>query len=521
MTLGRVLDRSAQSHYRDQPAVTFEGEARTFAVLQQRSRSLAAGLRRAGLRAGDRVAVMLANGHEWPEVLFALASFGAICVPVNVLLTSPEIAHVCADSDARCLIVDSMGEAAMAELDALPEIVVSVGRIEAPEGARTVKYADLMAGSTGPPAPGGPALGDDLILYYSSGTTGLPKAAVHTHNGVLWNSFAQVTDLRLGRDVVYVVVASLSWAAGFHNLMLALAWIGGRSVLMPTGGMTPDRLMSTIEAQSGTHTMLVPSLLRQFVDDPAILERMRRSTLRWVVTGAEPVPRALIELINQELPNCTVCQGYGLSEFPTIATLLAPEEALEHHGSAGRPLSHTQVAVQADGGECLASGRGELLIRSPATMRGYHNRPEQTLEALADGWLHTGDLASIDGEGFVSIVGRTKDMIISGGLNVYPKEIEDVISALPGVLEAAVVGVPDDRYGETPVAVVVAVPGGRVDQAQVHASCRHQLASYKRPRAVLVRDAPLPRNATGKILKRLLRPWATEQIEAGAGGSRT
>ena len=341
----------------------------------------------------------------------------------------------------------------------------------------------------------------------------------HTHNGVLWNSFAQVADLRLGRDVVYVVVASLSWAAGFHNLMLALAWIGGRSVLMPTGGLTPDRLLSTIEAEGATHTMLVPSLLRQFVDDPSILERVRRSTLRWVVTGAEPVPRALIELINQELPNCVVCQGYGLSEFPTIATLLSPAEALEHHGSAGRPLSHTQVAVQAGAGERSAAGQGELLIRSPATMRGYHNRPEQTLEALADGWLHTGDLASIDGEGFVSIVGRTKDMIISGGLNVYPKEIEDVIGALPGVLEAAVVGVPHERYGETPVAVVVTAPGGHVDQTQVDAICRQQLASYKRPKAVLVRAEPLPRNPTGKILKRLLRPWAAEQIQAGAKGN--
>lgn len=515
-----ILDRSADAHYGGDHAITFDGRSRTFAALRGRALRLAAGLQRHGIKHGDRVAVMLANGHEWPEVLFGLAALGAVCVPVNVLLTAPEIAHVCADSEARWLIVDKRGEEGLAGLGSLPDTVITVGAVEVPAGCRTLSYERLLADGAGESIGHGPRLEDDFILYYSSGTTGLPKAAVHSHNGVLWNSFAQIPDLGLSRDVVYVVVASLSWAAGFHNLMLALSWIGGRSVLMPTGGMTPDRLMTTIEREGGTHTMLVPSLLRQFTDDRAILERMRRSTLRWVVTGAEPVPRPLIELINDELPDCTVCQGYGLSEFPTIATLLAPEEALAHHGSAGRPLSHSQVAVQTDGGERLASGLGELLIRSPATMRGYHNRPVETREAFADGWLHTGDLASIDADGFVSIVGRTKDMIISGALNVYPKEIEDVINGLPGVLETAVVGVPEERFGEAPVAVIVRSPGAEVDIALVQAACRDQLASYKRPRWVLIRDEPLPRNPTGKILKRVLRPWAASELATGGDAVR-
>ena len=507
-----VLDRSAEASYGGKHAITFGGQSRTFVALRERALRLAAGLQRHGVKPRDRVAVMLANGHEWPEVLFGLAAVNAVCVPVNVLLTGPEIAHVCADSHARWLIVDKRGEEGLAGLGSLPDTVITVGEVEVPAGCRTLSYERLLNESAGQNIRHGAALEDDFILYYSSGTTGLPKAAVHTHNGVLWNSFAQVSDLRLSRDVVYVVVASLSWAAGFHNLMLALSWIGGRSVLMPTGGLTPDRLMTTIEREGGTHTMLVPSLLRQFTDDRAILERMRRSTLRWVLTGAEPVPRPLIELINDELPNCTVCQGYGLSEFPTIATLLVPEEALAHHGSAGRPLSHTQAAIRTDEGELAASGMGELLIRSPATMQGYHNRPVQTREAFTDGWLNTGDVAMIDADGFVSIVGRTKDMIISGALNVYPKEIEDVINRLPGVDEAAVVGVPDERFGEAPVAIIVRRPGAELDVALVQAACRDQLASYKRPRAVLVRDDPLPRNPTGKILKRALRPWAANEL---------
>ena len=424
--------------------------------------------------------------------------------------------------------MDELATPAIAMLDELPELVIAVGDAQPPQrSARTVRYEDLVADSQGRVALGGPDLGEDFILYYSSGTTGLPKAAVHTHSSVLWNSFGQIPDLRLNAQVVYLLVPSLSWAAGFHNLFLALAWIGGRSVIMPSGAVKPDLLMDAIERGSVTHVLLIPSLLRQFVADPALLERVRSSSLRWVVTGAEPVPRALIETINDELPDCRVCQGYGLSEFPTIATLLAPEEALEHHGSAGRPLTHTQVAVQVEGGTIERDGTGELLIRSPATMRCYHNRPEQTAAALADGWLHTGDLAAIDEAGFVSIVGRTKDMIISGALNVYPKEIEDVLARLPGVLESAVVGVPDERFGERPVAIIVRVAGTEVDVELVERTCRAQLAAYKCPRSVLVRDEPLPRNPTGKVLKRVLRPWAAGELglavavegELGAGVS--
>jgi fatty-acyl-CoA synthase len=351
-----------------------------------------------------------------------------------------------------------------------------------------------------------------LIHYYSSGTTGLPKAAVHTHENVLWNSFGQIIDIGLGPDVRYLVVPSLSWAAGFHNLMLGLVFTGGSSILMPTGGLTVDRIVDAIEREHATHVMLVPSLLRQVGADAGALGRLRRSTLRWIVSGAEPVPAPLVEQLGEELPDCRVCQGYGMSEFPTIATLLAPEEAVERAGSAGRPLSHTDLAVKRDDGTIADDGRGELLMRSPATMTGYYGKPEETAEALADGWLHTGDLVEVDEQQYVTIVGRTKDMIISGGLNVYPKEIEDVLATLPGVGEVAVVGVPDERFGEAPVAVLVPREGESVDEDALERTCRAELSGYKRPRAVLMHDGPLPRNPTGKLLKRELRPWAAERV---------
>jgi acyl-CoA synthetase (AMP-forming)/AMP-acid ligase II len=236
-----------------------------------------------------------------------------------------------------------------------------------------------------------------------------------------------------------------------------------------------------------------------------------------VISGAEAVPRPTIEAIAAELPGCQVLQGYGLSEFPTIATILRPEEAIAHAGSAGRPCSITGLAVQHDDGEIAAAGDGEVLLRSYATMREYFNRPEETAAALADGWLHTGDLGSVDDEGFVTITGRKKDMIISGGLNVYPKEIEDVIYRVDGVVEASVVGVPDERWGEATVAIVV---GAEVDPDAVRDACSTELASYKRPRSVIVRDEPLPRNPIGKVLKRELRPWAAERLGANAAGTK-
>lgn len=230
-----------------------------------------------------------------------------------------------------------------------------------------------------------------------------------------------------------------------------------------------------------------------------------------MVTGSEPVPKAVIEACAAGLPGVVLCQGYGQSEFPSITTVLAAEDIANHEGSAGRALPHSDLAIQDSRGVVRRSGRGELLVRSLATMRGYFNKPKETAEAFRDGWLHTGDLVDLDDEGFVTIVGRTKDMIISGGLNIYPKEIEEVIHRVPGVREAAVVGMPHDKFGEAPIAVVV-VDDTDFDTVLVDRACAEQLASYKRPRTILVRSEPLPRSANSKILKRELRPWVAAEL---------
>jgi fatty-acyl-CoA synthase len=511
-----VIDHSARGPRADRPAVGFEGETRTFRELRDNAVKVALGLRARGVKAGDRVAVMMGNRLEWVETLFGLAALGAVCVPVNVLLTAPEIEHVCADSGSKYLIIDEIAQEPTAGMRHEFELIVTVGATLTPPGRRGVDYTTLCASVPSDIELHGPDADDVFILYYSSGTTGLPKAAEHTHNGVLWNAAGQLVSLGLTTDIRYAVIPSLSWAAGFHNLMLALFWIGAYSEIRRTGGATPDNIVHLLVDKRITHVMLVPSLLRGLVARPDLLTRLNASELRWIVTGSEPVPRAILDECIRAMPDVAICQGYGLSEFPSIATVLAPDEVASHEGGAGRPLMFTDVAVRDDAGQIQTSGRGELLIRSLSSMRGYLNQPEQTAEAFRDGWLHTGDLVELDDEGFITVVGRTKDMIISGGLNVYPKEIEDILHRLPGVAEAAVVGIPDERFGETALAVIV-TDGSPFDQESVYAVCGEQLASYKRPRMVLVREEPLPRSANSKLLKREIRAWAAAQLVQNIG----
>ncbi|MCW2959055.1 MAG: Long-chain-fatty-acid--CoA ligase FadD13 [Solirubrobacterales bacterium] len=515
-----VLDRIAGSARRHDPAVIFDGVPRSFTELRERSLRAANALHGIGVQPGDRVAVLLPNGHEWTELFFGTAALGAICVPVNVLNSGPDVLDVLEDCGATTLVVAATADEKLGDIDRdqLPERVIAVGPSAL---AQTQDYEALLAKSS-TAVPHGPAQHDLFMFFYSSGTTGKPKAAAHTHTGILWNSFQQLVDFGLTAQDRYLAVPSLSWAAGFHNLILPLWWQGGTTVLMPTGGTTVDRIVAGVHTGNCTHTFLVPTLLKQLLTSPEQLEILRGTDLRWIISGAEPVPVSVIEQLNAELPGCDVVQGYGMSEFPTIATALRPEEAIPKAGSAGRPMSITQLAVRHGDGTIAATGDGEVLLRSLASMQEYYGRPGATRDAFADGWLNTGDVGSVDDEGYLTITGRTKDMIISGGLNIYPKEIEDVIYRLEGVAEAAVIGVQDDVWGEIVVAVVVPEAGGTVSEDQVQAACE-VLGKYKRPKAVFLRDEPLPRTLTQKVLKRELRPWAQDQVSgsgSGTGGAR-
>jgi acyl-CoA synthetase (AMP-forming)/AMP-acid ligase II len=281
-----LLDRTAESPAGDRSAYGFEGEVRTFRETRDAALAVAGGLHAQGIRPGDRVAVMMGNRLEWVEVYFALAALGAVCVPVNVLLTGPEIAHVCLDSGARYLVADEVAARSLGTIDHHLDLVVTVGDVPAPGSSRAVKWEDVATGHELPAGHSGPALEETFLLYYSSGTTGLPKAAEHSHDGVLWNAMGQLQGLGLTDRNRYFVISSLSWAAGFHNLMMALTWNGGFSEIRRTGGATMDNIVDSIEQHSITHVMLVPSLLRELVTRPDLMERLSAFTLELIVTGA-------------------------------------------------------------------------------------------------------------------------------------------------------------------------------------------------------------------------------------------
>lgn len=504
MDFGYFLRRLEQGCHVDpeKEAVIFKEERISYRLLAERAYRLAYALNKLGLKKGDRVAVYLKNCIEWFDIFFALACLGAVMVPVNFLLKSKEVEYVLNDNGAVVIIV---GEDLLSQIDLERKNIRAVREIiclseNAPPPA--LSYTKLVQEAHPEPIRVEGILSDDLlVLQYTSGTTGFPKGAMHTHGTLLWNSFHQIGDFKVTKDDRYLCVPGLCWIAGLHDFTLATLWMGGTVVVMPSGGLDISHLLSLIEKERITKVLLVPTILKQLIDFPRLNEYCLDS-LEFVATGAEPVPVTIIQKFNQLLPKTTLLQGYGLSEGPSIATYLAKEDALRKIGSAGKPSTNCELIIVDEGFKKVAPGvKGEIVIRSPATMIGYWNRPEDTREVFEGGWLHTGDLAEYDEEGYIYITGRKKDMYISGGLNVYPAEIENVILKDPRVLEVAVVGIEDQRWGEVGCAIIVPRGGMEVEVEKIKELCQRELASYKVPQKFLIRNQPLARTASGKIKK--------------------
>jgi fatty-acyl-CoA synthase len=509
---GHLLQRLGGPSYigRDDEALVFRGERLSYGDLHDRAARLAAALASDGFARGERVAVLLKNDPAWLDVFFAVSALGGVLVPVNYLLRAREVAYILQDSGAETLVVgDDLAEIAAEALRECPGVrrrlvLADAGGDPGPGAAALEAARELgaFAASAEPAFP--PAsidLGDPNLLQYTSGTTGFPKGATHTVSTLLWNSFHQIGDFGVTPSERYLCVPALCWAAGLHDFTLATLWVGGTVVLQPSGGVSIEGLLRVLEQERITKVLLVPTLLKQLVEFEG-LKRFDLSRLGYVLTGAEPVPVPVIERFGQVLSEVTLLQGYGMSEGPTIATCLRPEDALRKVGSCGKPVTNCELRVVDQDDRDVAPGEtGEVLTRSLATMVGYWNEPEASAETLRGGWLHTGDLGVLDEEGFLSICGRVKDMFISGGLNVYPAEVEALILRDPAVAEVAVFGVSDARWGEVGRAVLVAREGRRVDTAAIEARCRAELASYKVPRSFVVSEGPLTRTASGKIQK--------------------
>jgi fatty-acyl-CoA synthase len=499
-------------------ALTFGGTHLSYDELDERSDRVANALLRHGFNHGDRVGMLLHNRTEWVEVFFAIAKIGGVVVPINHLLSPAEVAFILRDCGARWLVSEASFGTTTDGIDLgsdTPRLVL------VDDGANGVfDYQAAVSSAVGDSdalPDRQPVRSDDLfLLQYTSGTTGSPKGAMHTHSTVLWNALHQIVDYRVTADDVFLVVPALCWAAGFHDLALATLWRGGRLVLSTTTGFSAERFLATVETERVTATLLVPTVLRRVLAASALHEH-DLSSLRTVYSGGEPVGPAVIAGMKQHFPSCALIQAYGMSEFPTMMLYLDQRYAEQKPGSAGRACSAAEIRVVDESGKDTASGEiGEILCRSPATMIGYYRRPEASAEILANGWLHTGDLATVDQDGFVYIAGRAKDMIISGGLNVYPAEIELALAQHPSVLEAAVIGVADPDWGEVGHALVIRSSDDELHEDDMAEFLRRNIAHYKVPKYYTFSTSALPRTTSGKIQKFRVK----EQLHALAENSR-
>jgi long-chain acyl-CoA synthetase len=475
-------------------AVSCGDEALTYAQTWDRCGRLVVALRALGLEAGDRVAVVGPNCHRYLEIYQAVPAAGMAVVPLNPRHTPAELRYAVRDSGARVLFT-GIGDQGLAN---------DVGHVVDLAGG----YERLLAEAGPGELPADPPEDALAGLFYTGGTTGAAKGVMLTHRNLVSNATHFAMCWPFTADTRWLVVAPLFHAAG-SIAVLATVWSGGQHVILPA--FDPSRALELIERHAVTATLVVPTMLAAMSEEQ--LARPRDvSSLRYLSHGGSPCATETLRRAHAAFPTAELLHIYGATETSPIATLMPHEERLldsPRARSCGQPAVGVEVVVlDADGRRRAPDEVGEIAVRGPNVMVGYWNKPAETSSALVDGWYRTGDLGYQDDEGFVFLVDRAKDMIVTGGENVYSTEVEDVLYRHPAVLEAAVFGIPDAQWGEAVHAVVV--PRSPVTAAELTAHCRESIAGYKVPKAIELRAEPLPKSGAGKLLKRELREpyWA-------------
>lgn len=515
-TVGRWLTKRAHMHP-ERVALRVPDErgqyvSFTYAELKGRTRRLHEALAGAGLTKGDRVAVLSYNCPQFVELLFAAAEAGFIVVPLNVRLSAAEWRYQLRDSGARLLLLGpefarwksdllqgtSVKKVAVMPTDPLAEAAPAVAEIR-------------LDGRTRPEAEGAVELNDPFIICYTSGTTGSPKGAVLTQGNQLANALNACMTLDIsGRDTA-ITLLPMFHAGGIGLFTLPTLYAGG-TVVLPRQFDAAETL-KLIESFRVSVVFAVPTIHQAIADDPGF-EEADLSSVRWFYSGGAPCPLPLIDVFRRR--GIAFGQGYGLTETSPTHFLLVPEDFERGRGTIGRPALHAEARVVDEKGRTVPPGTvGEIVVAGPNVFKEYWGRPEETAASFKDGWFYTGDLGRCDEDGFVTVVGRRKELIISGGENIYPVEVEQLLESHPDVAEAAVVGLPDARWGESPHAAVVARVGADLSPAALADWCREKIAKYKVPKSFWI--APeLPRNAAGKVVKSDVVA-ALERMRDGAG----
>jgi acyl-CoA synthetase (AMP-forming)/AMP-acid ligase II len=506
MKMGDMLRRSAL-HYPERPALIMQGRSVSYRAFNKRVNRLANGLMAMGLKKGDRAAVLLHNGFEFIETYFGCAKAGAVFVPINNLLKEKELSEIFNYIRPGLLILDrDYLETAEKVKKSLPFPLTSFVVGGERDGGT---YEDLLEKGRDS-EPEAEVLDNDTVsIFLTSGTTGRPKGVVRSHRHDFINAMNAALEIGVTRDDKALMLFPFYHITFIDHLRHFL--MGNTVVIRREGGFDPEEVLSLLDKEGITMCQFVPTMIN------ALLQGRRRQDcdlrrLRLILYAAAPMPVELLRQAMMAFP-CGFAQMYGQTETGPATTILRPQdhklegtpEEKARLASAGRPLMNFELRIEGDDGNILPPGEvGEIVVRSEAMTCGYWELPEETAAAIRGGWLHTGDFGRLDEEGYVFIVDRKNDMIISGGKNIYPREIEEVIYTHEAVSEVLVIGVPDDYWGESVKALVVLKKGMSASEDEIIGLCKANLASYKKPKSVEFRES-LPKSATGKLLKRVVR----------------
>jgi fatty-acyl-CoA synthase len=503
LLVDEMLIRSAR-RFPNKLAIIDNEVRMTYQLLQSRVSNLAGWFQSQGIKKGEKVALLLYNSIEYTECFFALAKIGAVAVPVNFRLQKLEFEYILDNSDSKMLVAHhdftSVIEQIRPNLPLLENVII-VNESEEIEHF----YYDYHSIFDNAFIPLLEELkdDDDFIIVYTSGTTGKPKGAVLTHKNIFMNAVNMCLECGLTKDEVQIITTPLFHIGGISALTM-LMLVGGTSILHKK--FDPEHILETFDIEKVTYAFMVPSMWNILLEVPNFKE-YNVNSLRIICTAAASTPLELKKKLMKNFPNVGVFDTFGHTELSASTATLKASDSLLKTGSVGLPYSNVEVRVVDENMVDVQPGEvGEIIYRGPTTMKEYYKNPEETKETLRGGWLHSGDLVMVDRDGYLTVVDRKKDMIISGGENIYPKEIEEVLYTHPDILEAAVVGVPDEKWGETVKAFVVTRNGKNLTEQEVVDYCTDRIARYKKPHYVEFINE-LPKNASGKILKTKLRDY--------------
>jgi fatty-acyl-CoA synthase len=475
----------------DRCAVKYRGEDISYADFDRRIRHVGGWLASRGVGPGDVVAVLMKNSPAFLEIAFGVSHIGAVFLPINYRLSADEVGYIVNNSGARLLIADE--ELAGAASGAADIVLLD----DAAQTSVTHLAPDVS------PAPIHRSRPRDLMrLMYTSGTTDRPKGVMLSYENIYWKSADQTIALGLSADTRLLVVGPLYHVGALDLPGISVLWHGG--LLSIHRNFEPEAVLAAIERERLNAAWFAPVMTTALLTCPE-RDRYDVSSLRWAIGGGEKTPEVRIRAFSDYFKNARYIDAYGLTETCGGDTFMEAGREIEKIGSTGRAIAHVEIEIRDDTGKGLPPGEnGEICLRGPKVTHGYWNDPDKTAASFFGDWFRTGDVGYLDDDGFLYITDRKKDLIISGGENIASSEVERVIYDMPEIREVAVIGVPDERWGERPVAVVVLAEGAALDLPGLTDHCRSRLAGFKVPRELIVRDS-LPRNPSGKVLKRVLR----------------